>query len=65
MTFQIDPQVGAALAAMSDGAALPPPPPAGDVHARRLMLNALLEYANKVSQPPAPEVERPITTSRQ
>ncbi|MDX6241697.1 MAG: hypothetical protein QOG10_6521 [Kribbellaceae bacterium] len=42
---------------MSNGEALPPPPPAGDVHARRLMLNAMLEHANNVSQPPAPEVE--------
>jgi acetyl esterase/lipase len=57
MTFEIDPQVGAALAAMSNGEALPPPPPAGDVQARRLMLNAMLEHANNVSQPPAPEVE--------
>jgi hypothetical protein len=59
MTFEIDPQVGAALAAMSDGEALPPPPPAGDVHARRLMLNAMLEYANNVSQPSPRPTERP------
>jgi hypothetical protein len=40
MTFEIDPQVGAALAAMSDGEALRRHRQRADVHARRLVLNA-------------------------
>lgn len=58
MTFQIDPEVAAVLAALAaDSGPMPAPPPVGDVAARRVALNAMLEHANNLDQPVAAEVE--------
>jgi len=58
MTFQLDPEVAAVLAQLADvSGPMPTPPAAGDVTARRLALNAMLEHANNVAQPIAPDVE--------
>jgi acetyl esterase/lipase len=58
MTLQIDPEVGAALAALAtENGPMPPPPPVGDVENRRVALNAMLEQANNLAQPIAGNVE--------
>lgn len=52
MAFQIDPEVGAAMAALF-GDSPPPPPPAGDVDTRRVNFNGLLEALSRSA--PIPE----------
>src|SRR3954454_4926494 len=56
MTFSLDPEVAAVLAAAGD---FPPPPPVGDVAGRRAALNSTLDYFNNHAQPIAPEVMIP------
>jgi acetyl esterase/lipase len=57
MTFTLDPQVAAVLAAALEHNGPPPQPPVGDVQARRTALDAMLEYFNNQAQPPADDVE--------
>lgn len=56
MTFTVDPEVAAALEAMTAQDDPPPPPPVGDVESRRSALDAMLEQANNVAQPIASNV---------
>ena len=51
MTFTLDAQVGAVLAAAFEQNGPPPAPPAGDVASRRLALDAMLRYFNNEAQP--------------
>ena len=53
MTFVLDPEVAAVLAAAGD---LPPMPAAGDVEGRRAALNQMLEYFNNHVQPISTDV---------
>ena len=53
MTFTLDPQVAAVLAAAGD---IPPMPAAGDVTGRRAALNPMLEYFNNHVQPISTDV---------
>lgn len=53
MTFSLDPDVAAVLAAAGE---VPPMPPAGDVAGRRAALNPMLEYFNNHVQPIAADV---------
>ncbi len=58
MTFALDPEVAAVLAAMAEtSGAMPAPPPVGDVGNRRVALNAMLEYANNTAQPVAGDID--------
>ena len=58
MSFELDPQVAATLAAIAaQSGPLPPPPPVGDVESRRGALSAMLAWANNTAQPIAAEVE--------
>ena len=57
MTFTLDAQVAAVLAAASEQNGPPPSPPAGDVAARRVALDAMLEYFNNEAQPVAGKVD--------
>ncbi len=54
MSFALDPEVAAVLAAMTETSGpMPGPAPVGDVDSRRITLNAMLEYANNTAQPVA------------
>ncbi len=57
MTFALDPEVGAVLAAAFAASGPPPAPPAGDVEARRAALDPMLDYFNNHAQPPPDGVE--------
>jgi hypothetical protein len=58
LSFELDPEVAATLAAIAEQSGpLPPPPPVGDVESRRSALNAMLAWANNTAQPIADEVE--------
>jgi acetyl esterase/lipase len=58
MSFTLDPEVAAALAAMAEQSGpVPAPPPIGDVASRRVGLNAMLAWANNEAQPIATAVE--------
>jgi acetyl esterase/lipase len=58
MSFTLDPEVAATLAAMAEQSGpVPAPPPIGDVESRRVGLNAMLAWANNEAQPIATEVE--------
>ncbi|SDP18258.1 Acetyl esterase/lipase [Nakamurella panacisegetis] len=50
MTFSMDPQVDAVLAAAFASNGPPPAPPAGDVQGRRAALNPMLDYFNNQAQ---------------
>jgi len=66
VSFALDPEVAAVLAAMAETSGpMPAPPPVGDVDNRRVALNAMLEYANNTAQPVAGDVDitdREVTT---
>jgi hypothetical protein len=52
LSFELDQQVAAALAAIAEQSGpLPPPPPVGDIETRRNALNAMLAWANNTAQP--------------
>jgi len=53
MTFTLDAQVAAVLAAAIERSGPPPAPPAGDVASRRIALDAMLDYFNNEAQPVA------------
>ena len=57
MTFSMDPEVGAVLAAAFESNGPPPMPPAGDIDSRRAALNLMLDYFNNQAQPPPEGVE--------
>ena len=58
MSFELDPEVAAALAAIAEQSGpLPSPPPVGDIESRRSTLDAVLAWANNTAQPIADEVE--------
>ena len=51
MTFTLDAQVAAVLAAAFERSGPPPALPAGDVASRRVALDAMLRYFNNEAQP--------------
>jgi acetyl esterase/lipase len=51
MTFTLDAQVAAVLAAAFERSGPPPAPPVGDVASRRVALDAMLGYFNNEAQP--------------
>ena len=53
MTFTLDAEVAAVLAAAFEDSGPPPAPPAGDVASRRVALDAMLGYFNNQAQPAA------------
>ncbi len=55
MTFTLNAEVAAVLAAAIEQNGPPPAPPAGDVASRRAALGAMLEYFNNQAQPVASE----------
>jgi acetyl esterase/lipase len=57
MTFTLDPQVAAVLAAAMEQNGPPPDPPVGDVAGRRALLDAMLGYFNNQAQPVAAGVD--------
>jgi acetyl esterase/lipase len=57
VTFALDPQVAAVLTAAAEQNGPPPAPPVGDVAARRVALDAMLDYFNNQAQPAASAVE--------
>ncbi|TVY99605.1 alpha/beta hydrolase [Trebonia kvetii] len=57
MTFTLDAEVAAVLQAALEENGPPPAWPAGDVQARRVALDAMLDYFNNQAQPPAQDVE--------
>ena len=57
MTFTLDAQVAAVLAAAFAQNGPPPAPPAGDVAGRRLALDVMLRYFNNEAQPVAGEID--------
>jgi acetyl esterase/lipase len=57
MSFSLDAEVAAVLEAALETNGPPPAPPVGDVQARRVALDAMLEYFNNQAQPPAGDVE--------
>jgi acetyl esterase/lipase len=57
MTFTMDAQVGAVLAAAFERSGPPPVPPVGDVASRRVALDAMLGYFNNEAQPVADKVD--------
>jgi hypothetical protein len=57
MTFTLNAEVAAVLAAATERSGPPPAPPVGDVASRRVALDAMLEYFNNQAQPVAPGVE--------
>ena len=63
MTFTLDPQVAAVLAAAVEQNGPPPAPPVGDVAGRRVALDAMLEYFNNQAQPGRARSTSPTTVS--
>ena len=57
MTFTLDAQVAAVLAAAIEHNGPPPAPPVGDVASRRVALDAMLEYFNNEAQPVADKID--------
>ena len=57
MTFTLDAQVAAVLAAAIEQNGPPPAPPAGDVAGRRVALDAMLEYFNNQVQPAVSKID--------
>ena len=57
MTFTLDAQVAAVLAAAFAQNGPPPAPPAGDVAGRRVALDAMLRYFNNEAQPVADKID--------
>ncbi|HET6192823.1 MAG TPA: alpha/beta hydrolase fold domain-containing protein [Trebonia sp.] len=57
MTFTLDAQVAAVLAAATERSGPPPAPPAGDVASRRVALDVMLGYFNNQAQPVAGKVD--------
>ncbi len=57
MTFTLDPQVAAVLAAAFERSGPPPAVPVGDVASRRVALDAMLGYFNNEAQPVAGKVD--------
>ena len=57
MTFTLDAQVAAALAAAIERNGPPPAPPAGDTAGRRVALDAMLDHFNNQAQPVASKVD--------
>jgi len=57
MTFTLDAQVAAVLAAAFERSGPPPAPPVGDVASRRVALDAMLGYFNNEAQPVADKVD--------
>jgi acetyl esterase/lipase len=57
MTFTLDAQVAAVLAAAIERSGPPPAPPAGDVASRRIALDAMLDYFNNEAQPVVGKVD--------
>jgi acetyl esterase/lipase len=57
MTFTLDAQVAAVLAAAIEKNGPPPAPPVGDVASRRVALDAMLGYFNNEAQPVAAKVD--------
>jgi len=57
MTFTLDAQVGAVLAAAFERSGPPPALAAGDVAGRRVALDAMLGYFNNEAQPVADKVD--------
>jgi hypothetical protein len=57
MTFTLDAQVAAVLAAAVEQNGPPPAPPVGDVAGRRVALDAMLDYFNNHAQPVAGKVD--------
>ena len=57
MTFTLDAQVAAVLAAAFERSGPPPAPPVGDVASRRVALDAMLRYFNNEAQPVADKVD--------
>jgi hypothetical protein len=55
MTLDLDPQIAEALAPFVAGLADVAPPPAGDVHGRRVVMNAMLANVDRL-QPIADDV---------
>jgi acetyl esterase/lipase len=56
MTFTLNAEVAAVLAAATERSGPPPAPPVGDVASRRVALDAMLEYFNNQAQPVASKV---------
>ena len=57
MTFALNAEVAAVLAAAIEQNGPPPVPPAGDVAGRRAALDPMLEYFNNQAQPVASKVD--------
>ena len=57
MTFTLNAEVAAVLAAAIERSGPPPAPPVGDVASRRVALEAMLGYFNNQAQPPADDVK--------
>ena len=57
MTFAVDPEVGAVLAAATESNGPPPTLAAGDIDGRRAALNPMLDYFNNKAQTPPGDVE--------
>ena len=57
MSFTLDPEVAAVLAAAMEQNGPPPAPPVGDVAGRRAALDAMLDYFNNQAQPVAADVD--------
>jgi acetyl esterase/lipase len=57
MTFTLNAEVAAVLAAATERSGPPPAPPVGDVASRRVALDAMLEYFNNQAQPVASKVD--------
>jgi acetyl esterase/lipase len=57
VTFAMDPDVGAVLAAAVESSGPPPRPPVGDVDGRRAALNPMLDHFNNQVQTPPDDLE--------
>jgi acetyl esterase/lipase len=57
MSFVLNPDVAAVLAAVMESNGAPPTPPVGDVASRRPALDAMLDHFNNQLQPPSADVE--------
>jgi hypothetical protein len=57
MTFTLNAEVAAVLAAAVERSGPPPAPPFGDIASRRVPLDAMLRYFNNQAQPIASKVD--------